>query len=72
MTVLYNAMVKQSTTEDWKNNALKLSTARHHLGSKHAALAAWRVYFVQQRPKSIKGFIDGPEYILKIEIITAL
>lgn len=59
MTVLYNALVKQSTAEDWKHVRMKLSTARPHLGSKHADLTAWRIYFVQRKAKSFKGFVDG-------------
>ncbi|MBD3343658.1 MAG: mucoidy inhibitor MuiA family protein [Chitinivibrionales bacterium] len=48
MTVVYNAMVRQSTEEDWKNVKLNLSTARPSVSGRHPELQPW--YVQQSRP----------------------
>ena len=43
MEVKYFALVRQSTGEDWKDVALKLSTANPGLGGQHPNIQPWRI-----------------------------
>jgi uncharacterized protein (TIGR02231 family) len=50
MTVVYKAQVRQNTSEDWKDVAIRLSTARPRAGGSHPELSPWYVRFPQPRP----------------------
>lgn len=43
MTVVYNAVVQQNTSEDWTDVELKFSTAKPNIASKHPDLQRWSV-----------------------------
>ncbi len=45
MTVVYNAVVQQNTSEDWTDAELKFSTAKPNMASKHPDLQRWSVDF---------------------------
>lgn len=49
LTLFYKANVFQGTGEDWKNVALKLSTANPSLGGVKPDLSTWYLDFYQQR-----------------------
>ncbi|WP_299452658.1 mucoidy inhibitor MuiA family protein [uncultured Microscilla sp.] len=43
MDLVYKAMIRQNTEESWSNAALRLSTARPHIGGRQPELKAWRI-----------------------------
>lgn len=50
MTVVYKAQVRQNTSEDWNDVALRLSTAKPRAGGSHPELDPWYVRFHTPRP----------------------
>jgi len=61
MTVLYQALVRQNTGEDWKNVKLSLSTAQPALPSRHPDLTPWIVGFNRPSPSPIAGGVEAGE-----------
>jgi uncharacterized protein (TIGR02231 family) len=50
MTVVYNAVVQQNTSEDWSDVELKFSTAKPNIASKHPDLQRWPIVFYTPPP----------------------
>jgi uncharacterized protein (TIGR02231 family) len=50
MTVVYNAVVQQNTSEDWTDVELGFSTAKPNIASKHPDLQRWSVDFYTPPP----------------------
>lgn len=57
--VNYHAEVRQSTGEDWKGVALKLSTAQPNLGGREPQMSPWFIHrFVPQPVAVTGGFVN--------------
>jgi len=57
--VNYHAEVRQSTGEDWKGVALKLSTAQPNLGGREPLMSPWFIHRFVPPPVAITGSTNG-------------
>jgi uncharacterized protein (TIGR02231 family) len=57
--VNYHAEVRQSTGEDWKGVALKLSTAQPNLGGREPLMSPWFIHRFVPPPVAITGSANG-------------
>ena len=59
--VNYHAEVRQSTGEDWKGVALKLSTAQPNLGGREPQMSPWFIHRFIPQPVTVTGgvVLDG-------------
>lgn len=49
MNLVYNALIRQNTTESWDDVALELSTAQPRIGGQQPELSPWYVNFYEPR-----------------------
>ena len=47
MSITYQAMIQQNTTEDWNNVKIKLSTARANMSGQQPSLSPWYLNFYE-------------------------
>ncbi len=55
MSLAYNAVIRQNTSEDWDDVAVELSTAQPRIGGQQPELSPWRVGFLEPRPRLERG-----------------
>lgn len=55
MNLVYNAVIRQNTSEAWEDVAIELSTAQPRIGGQQPELAPWRVGFIEPRPRLDKS-----------------
>ena len=56
--VNYHAEVRQSTGEDWKGVALKLSTAQPNLGGREPLMSPWFIHRYVPEPVTLTGAVE--------------
>jgi uncharacterized protein (TIGR02231 family) len=60
MSIAYNAMVSQNTSEDWDDVRIKLSTAQPQIGGHEPALSPWRVSMYSPPESSFGAMPSAP------------
>jgi len=60
MNLVYNAVIRQNTSEAWDDVEVELSTAQPRIGGQQPELSPWRVGFVEPRTRLDKGAVTYP------------